>query len=113
MSRLTEGIAKDLKAIPKNLKAKTKGADAKKLVLLNMPYVLAGYFCNKVAWLWRVSEGDAAADKLMVAMNRFDTLFANPLPSFYPMDLLVGIGCGVALRLVVYYKAKVRAEKSA
>ena len=106
MSRLTEGIAKDLKAIPKNLKAKTKGADAKKLVLLNMPYVLAGYFCNKVAWLWRVSEGDAAADKLMVAMNRFDTLFANPLPSFYPMDLLVGIGCGVALRLVVYYKAK-------
>ena len=101
-----QGIAKDLKAIPENLKAKLKGADTKKLVLLNIPYILVGYFCDKVAWLWRVSPGNNASDKMMAVMNSFDILFSNPLPSFHPRDLLIGTGCGIALRLVVYYKAK-------
>lgn len=30
----------------------------------------------------------------------------NPLPSFYPLDLLVGIACGAGLRLAVYLKSK-------
>ena len=88
MSNIIEGITKDLKAIPKNLKAKAGGMDTKKLVLLNLPYIFAGYFCDKVAWLWRVSEG------------------TNPLPSFHLRDLLIGVAGGIALRLVVYYKAK-------
>ena len=57
LSNIIEGITKDLKEIPKNLKAKAGGMDTKKLVLLNLPYISAGYFCDKVAWLWRVSEG--------------------------------------------------------
>ena len=106
MSNIIEGITKDLKAIPKNLKAKAGGLDTKKLVLLNLPYIFVGYFCDKVAWLWRVSEGTNASDKMMAVMNRFDKLFANPLPSFHPRDLLIGVAGGIALRLVVYYKAK-------
>jgi type IV secretion system protein VirD4 len=106
LSNIVQGIAKDLKAIPENLKAKLKGADTKKLVLLNIPYILVGYFCDKVAWLWRVSPGNNASDKMMAVMNSFDTLFSNPLPSFHPRDLMIGTGCGIALRLVVYYKAK-------
>ena len=106
MSNIIEGITKDLKAIPKNLKAKAGGMDTKKLVLLNLPYIFVGYFCDKVAWLWRVSEGTNASDKMMAVMNRFDKLFANPLPSFHPRDLLIGVVGGIALRLVVYYKAK-------
>ena len=106
MSNIIEGITKDLKAIPKNLKAKAGGMDIKKLVILNLPYIFVGYFCDKVAWLWRVSEGTNASDKMMAVMNRFDKLFANPLPSFHPRDLLIGVAGGIALRLVVYYKAK-------
>ena len=106
MSNIIEGITKDLKAIPKNLKAKARGMDIKKLVLLNLPYIFVGYFCDKVAWLWRVSEGTNASDKMMAVMNRFDKLFANALPSFHPRDLLIGVAGGIALRLVVYYKAK-------
>lgn len=37
MSKIVDGIAKDLKAIPKKLKSKTSGADTKKLILLNLP----------------------------------------------------------------------------
>ena len=43
MSNIIEGITKDLKAIPKNLKAKAGGMDTKKLVFLNLPYIFAGY----------------------------------------------------------------------
>ena len=106
MSSIINGIAKDLKAIPKNLKAKTGNLDKKKLVLMNLPYVLAGYFCDKTACLWRVSPGQDASAKMMAVMAGMEDLFSNPLPSFHPKDLLIGAGCGIALRLVVYFKAK-------
>ena len=106
MSKIIDGVVKDLKAIPETLKAKTAGVDKKKLILMNLPYILAGYFCDKIAWLWRVSPGSNVSDKMMAAMNGMNDLFSNPLPSFFPKDLLVGIVGGVALRLVVYFKAK-------
>ena len=106
MSNIIEGITKDLKAISKNLKAKAGGMDTKKLVLLNLPYIFVGYFCDKVAWLWRVSEGTNASDKMMAVMNSFDTLFSNPLPSLHSLDLLVGLCCCGGLRLAVYLKSK-------
>lgn len=106
MSKIIDGIAKDLKTIPETLKAKTAGVDKKKLILMNLPYILVGYFCDKIVWLWRVSPGSNASDKMMAAMNGLNDLFSNPLPSFFPKDLLIGIMGGVALRLVVYFKAK-------
>ena len=106
MSKIIDGIAKDLKAIPETLKAKTGSVDKKKLILMNLPYILAGDFCDKIARLWRVSPGSNASDKMMAAMNGLNDLFSNPLPSFFPKDLLIGIAGGVALRLVVYFKAK-------
>ena len=106
MSKIIDGIAKDLKSIPETLKAKTGSVDKKKLILMNLPYILAGYFCDKIAWLWRVSPGSDASDKMMAAMNGLNDLFSNPFPSFFPKDLLIGIACGVVLRLVVYFKAK-------
>ena len=106
MSKIINGIAKDLKSIPEKLKAKTGNIDKKKLVLMNLPYVLAGYFCDKIACLWRVSPGQDASAKMMAVMAGMEDLFSNPLPSFYPKDLLIGAGCGTLLRLVVYFKAK-------
>ena len=106
MSNIINGIAKDLKSIPEKLKAKTGNIDKKKLVLMNLPYVLAGYFCDKVACRWRVSPGRDASAKMMAVMEGMEGLFSNPLPSFYPRDLLIGVCCGIALRLAVYFKSK-------
>ena len=106
MSNIINGIAKDLKSVPEKLKAKTGNIDKKKLVLMNLPYVLAGYFCDKVACLWRVSPGRDASAKMMEVMAGLEGLFSNPLPSFYPRDLLIGVCCGIALRLAVYFKSK-------
>ena len=46
MSKIIDGIAKDLKSVPEKLKAKTGNIDKKKLVLMNLPYILTGYFCD-------------------------------------------------------------------
>ena len=106
MNKIIEGITHDLKAIPASLKTKVEGVDRKKVLLMAVPYILVGYFCDKVAWLWRVSAGGSASDKMVSVFNRIDTLFSNPLPSFYPRDLLIGMCCAIALRLIVYAKAK-------
>ena len=106
MTNIIAGITKDLNTVPKKLKEKAKSADVKKLILLNLPYVLAGYFCNKAAFLWRVAEGSNASDKMMVVMSQMDRMFSNPFPSFFLSDLLIGIAGGVALKFIVYYKAK-------
>ena len=102
MSKIVEGIAKVLKSIPEKLKAKTGNVDKKKLFLMNLPYVLAGYFCDKIAWLWRVSPGQDASAKMMAVMEGLEGLFSNPLPSFYPKDLLIGAGCGIALLSLIH-----------
>ncbi|MCI8409111.1 MAG: type IV secretory system conjugative DNA transfer family protein [Lachnospiraceae bacterium] len=106
MSKIIEGILKDLKEVPEKIKEKAGKADTKKLLLMNLPYIFVGYFCNKVAWLWRTAPGDNASDRMLAAMNGLNDLFKNPLPSFFPKDLLIGAGCGAALRLMVYFKAK-------
>ena len=32
----------------------------------------------------------------------------KPFPSFMPRDFLVGVGCGIGFRMVVYYKVKMQ-----
>ena len=106
MSRIIEGIARDLKSIPDRLKAKIGNMDAKKLSLMAAPYAIAGYVCDKAAWLWRVSPGGNASDKMVSFLNKAGRIFDSPFPSFHPKDLMVGICCGVMLRLAVYWRAK-------
>ncbi len=105
MASIVEGIAKDLKNIPKTIKSKTKSMEPKKVILKVLPYVIFGYVANKFAYGYRVTPGDAALNKLMDSLSS-NAAFANPMPSFNPMDLLIGVAVGVGIRLVVYFKAK-------
>ena len=43
-----------------------------------------------------------------ISLAVFGTAFANPLPSFHPVDLLIGLSAGVLLKLAVYVKGKNR-----
>ena len=80
--------------------------DVKKLVLLNLPYVFAFYFADKIAAVFRLAPGTAFIDKLTNGFAVFGTAFANPLPSFHPIDLCVGVAAAIAIRLAVYIKGK-------
>ena len=80
----------------------------KKLLILNIPYVVVGAIATNVGEAFRIASGTNASEKVqsLVLDGCFGTAFSNPLPSLNPIDLLVGIGIGVALRLAVYLKGK-------
>ena len=85
-----------------------KKLDIKKLVLLNLPYVFAFYFVGKLAAVFRLAPGTEFIDKLTGGFANFGAAFANPLPSFHPVDLLIGVAGGALLKLAVYIKGKNR-----
>lgn len=80
--------------------------DVKKMVILNIPYVIFFYLSEKVAWLYRHCIGDSIVEKLGVVFLNFNLAFQNPFPSFHIYDIAAGITCAVALKLFVYYKGK-------
>ena len=80
----------------------------KKLVLLNIPYVFAFYFADKVAFAFRSAAGGDLLSVLSAGMSNLSTAFRNPLPSFNLTDLLIGAAAALLLKLLVYVKAKNR-----
>ena len=80
----------------------------KKLVLLNIPYVFAFYFADKVAFAFRSAAGGNLLSVLSAGMSNLSTAFRNPLPSFNLTDLLIGAAAALLLKLLVYVKAKNR-----
>ena len=85
-----------------------KKLDIKRLILLNIPYVFAFYFVDKIAAVFRQAPGTELIDKLTGGFANFGTAFANPLPSLHPVDLLIGLAAGALLKLAVYVKGKNR-----
>ncbi len=81
--------------------------DIKKYVVPNLPYVMMFWFFSKIAEGYRLSAGADAVTKVMAAVSGLGaTITANPLPSFHPRDLLIGIAGAAAVRAVVYFKGK-------
>lgn len=85
-----------------------KTKNIKKLLILNIPYILIGAFATNLGEAWRLVDGANMSEKItgMVLGGGFGAAFSNPLPSLYPMDLLIGIAVGAILRLAVYMKSK-------
>ena len=53
-----------------------------------------------------MSEGEQFAIKLYNTLLNFGSAFENPLPSFHPTDMVIGIVGAVAVRLIIYFKGK-------
>ena len=77
-----------------------------RLISQSIPYVIMFYLVNKEAWLYRNCTGGTAFDKLTAILMNFGLPFQNPLPSFYPHDLLIGVCGAAALWAFVTYRKK-------
>ena len=80
--------------------------DIRRLLLLYLPYVILGMIATNLGEAWRLAEGVNSSEKLLSVMTTFGIAFENPLPSFHPFDLLIGLCCGGGVRLAVYLKGK-------
>ena len=83
-----------------------KQVNLKKLIIPNLPYAILGLYATKLGQAWRLAPGVSLADKLLRIMDGLVLAFQSAAPSFHPVDLLVGIACGVGLRFAVYMKGK-------
>ena len=80
--------------------------ELKKLLVLNLPYLLFVYLFAKCGQAYRLAAGADASAKLLHLTSGISAAFANPLPSLHPFDLCVGVVGAVAVRLIVYSKGK-------
>lgn len=78
----------------------------KKLLILNMPYVIAGMLATNIWEAWRLAEGSDTSAKLFSFFAAMGVAFSNPLPSLHLADLLFGVICGAALKLAVWMKGR-------
>ena len=78
----------------------------KKTIISSVPYVFIGLFATKIGQAWRFTSGDELGTRILELRNGFLEAMQSPLPSFYPLDLLVGVMVALLIRLVVYEKSK-------
>ena len=78
----------------------------KKLLILNIPYLVLALLFTKASQAWRFAEGYDFADKFLNLTSGFASAFENPLPSLHAQDMLIGFLFGAILRLIVYIKGK-------
>ena len=83
-----------------------KQLNVKKLVLLNLPYILLGLFATNLGEAWRLAAGADVSAKMLSFFSTLPVALGSWWPSLHPLDLTVGICCGAALRLAVYLKSK-------
>lgn len=80
--------------------------ELKRLIILNIPYLVIGLVATNIPEAWRLATGFDSSEKILSFITTLGTAFQNPLPSLNPLDLLIGICVGAAIRLAVYLKGK-------
>ena len=83
-----------------------KQLNVKKLVLLNLPYILLGLFATNLGEAWRLAVGEDASAKMLSFFSTLPVALGSWWPNLHPLDFLVGLCCGAGLRLAVYLKGK-------
>ena len=83
--------------------------EIKKTMIRAAPYIFVGLLSTNIGEAVRMTEGWNVSEKVLDFMKKLPEAFANPVPSFYPLDLLVG---GIAaLLFYAVVKAKGRNQK--
>ncbi len=78
----------------------------KKFFIINIPYVVIGIYASKIPQAYRFMGGNDFSTKILNLTEGFSRAFESYLPSFYPSDLIIGLGIGALLRLIVYVRSK-------
>ena len=78
----------------------------KKKVTKVLPFIMLGYFANKLSQAFTSADGNQLGDIIMNGIKNIGQVFHNPLPSFNPIDLLIGVAGAAIIKLIIYVKGK-------
>ena len=99
LEKVFNGYKRKLLALKKN---------PRKLFIAFFPYVMAGYFFNKLGFAWRITQTPNFFQRLIGCLNNLNIAFKTLLPSFVLFDLLFGLTGALIFKLIVYLKGKNR-----
>ena len=80
--------------------------EVKKMLLLNVPYLVFVYLFDKIGQAVRLAPGADLSGKLFSLWDGFTAAFSSFAPSLHPADLLIGIAGAAVIRLAVYLKGR-------
>ncbi|WP_125143696.1 VirD4-like conjugal transfer protein, CD1115 family [Clostridium transplantifaecale] len=80
--------------------------NVKKLVLLNLPYLLFLWLFDKLCQAFRLAQGADLSEKFLHLGSSLSAAFGSLAPSLHPADLCIGLAGAVVIRLLVYFKGK-------
>lgn len=83
-----------------------KQINYKKLIIPNIPYLFIALLGTKIAQGYRLSPGADLSQRLLSLGDGYGQAFSSLMPSFHPMDLIIGIVIAVIIRITVYVKGK-------
>ena len=83
-----------------------KNVNYKKLLIPNIPYVFIALLATKLGQAARLAPGFDFSSKALHIMDGLTMAFENIMPSFHPIDLIVGVAAAAIIRLAVYVKGK-------
>ena len=83
-----------------------KKVNLKKLIIPNIPYVFIALLATKLGQAARLAPGFDFSSKALHIMEGLTMAFESLVPSFHPVDLVVGIAGAALIRLAVYVKGK-------
>ena len=78
----------------------------KKTLISSVPYVFIALFATKLGQTWRLADGVSFGERLLNLGIGLAEAMQSHLPSFHPLDLLVGLITALLIRLIVYEKSK-------
>lgn len=70
----------------------------KRIIILNIPYAIAGLFATNFGEAWRIAIGVNASEKIDHFIDALPVALSNPMPSFHPLDIAVGAAIESLLR---------------
>ena len=108
MSGKKEGISlHDMtNKIAGRLTEKLSMIDKKRLLMMNVPYIIVFYLADKLSWLYRHCVGKSFAQKAGLLFLNLLMAFNNPITSFHIYDLAVGVIGAAVIKGMVYMKGK-------
>ena len=78
----------------------------KQKVIKVLPFVMIGYFADKLAQAFTTASGHDVGEVITNGLKNIGQVFHDPLPSFAPIDLLVGVAGALLVKLFIYVKGK-------
>lgn len=92
--------------LEQTIKRKMATIDLKKVIMMNIPYMIVFYVVDKGAWLYRHCIGESVVERLGVMLINFSIAFQSYWPSIHIFDFVVGCIGALLIKGIVYVRGK-------